>query len=79
MKSGLASGELRGYALLRVGDLFLRCATLRSPWGAGPLDRLARVVRIPTLKDDYDVLRAITSKKPDSASEQLRTSCALGA
>lgn len=30
----------------------------RSPWAAGPLDRLARVVKIPALVDGSDVLLA---------------------
>jgi hypothetical protein len=58
---GLASAELRGYALLHVGGLFLGWAIPRSPWAAGPLDRLARLVRIPTLVDGCDVLLTVAA------------------
>ena len=67
---GLVPVELREYARLHVEGHFLGCE--KHPEAAGTLDRLARVVNIPILKDDYDVLRAITSKKPDSASGQPR-------
>jgi hypothetical protein len=34
----------------------------RSPWAAGPLDRLARVVNVPTIVDGYDVLLAVVAR-----------------
>ena len=34
----------------------------RSPWAAGPLDRPAGVVDIPTLVDGYDVLLAVVAR-----------------
>src|SRR5215213_3631499 len=33
----------------------------RSLWAAGPLDRLARVFKIPALVDGYDVLLAVVA------------------
>src|SRR5215203_7259057 len=34
----------------------------RSLWAAGPLDRLARILNIPTVVDECDVLLAVVSR-----------------
>ena len=59
---GLASGELRGYALLHIGGHILLRETPLRRLAEGPLDHLARAVIIPTLKDDYAVLLAVEAK-----------------
>ena len=54
---GPVPAELREYALLHMEAPLLEvCETPRSRRAAGPLDRLARVVRIPTVVDGCDVL-----------------------
>ena len=46
---------------MRTEGLLLGRDTPRSPRAAGPLDRLARVVNVPTLMDDYDVLLTVVA------------------
>jgi GNAT superfamily N-acetyltransferase len=59
---GLVPVELREYARLHVEGHFLGCEKHPEAAGTqGPLDRLARVVRIPTLTYDYYVLLAVVA------------------
>jgi hypothetical protein len=39
----------------------LEVSNNRTRWAAGPLNRLARALNIPTVVDDYDVLLAVVA------------------